>query len=127
MVTGKAMEVIAGLRYTAEMYNVAWNIVVRNFAKPQMTVNAHLKRIYFSPPMQPYDRAALIKYARIVLICVNVLKQFIHAGELNSDLSVQTTFSSGQRHKKVNVGHENEVAHLCQTNEPVSTWTCLVQ
>ena len=31
--------------------------------------------------------------------------------------------SSGQRHKNVNVGHENEVSHLCQTNEPVLTWT----
>ena len=29
--------------------------------------------------------------------------------------------SSGQCHKEINTGHENEVAHLCQTNEPV--WT----
>ena len=31
MVTGKAKEAIAGLGYTAEMYNVAWNVLVRNF------------------------------------------------------------------------------------------------
>ena len=35
--------------------------------------------------------------------------------------------SSGQCHKEVNTGHENEVAHLCQANEPVSTWTRCVQ
>ena len=46
MVTGKAKEAIAGLGYTAEMYNVAWNVLVRNFGKPQMVVNAQLKRIY---------------------------------------------------------------------------------
>ena len=27
--------------------------------------------------------------------------------------------SSWQRHKEVNSGHENEVAHLCQASEPV--------
>ena len=43
MVTGKAKEAIAGLGYNAEMYNVAWNVLVRNFGKPQMVVNAQLK------------------------------------------------------------------------------------
>ena len=53
MVTGKAKEAIAGLGYTGEMYNVAWNVLVRNFGKPQMVVNAQLKRIYSFPPMKP--------------------------------------------------------------------------
>ena len=85
MVTGKAKEAIAGLGYTAEMYNVAWNVLVRNFGKPQMVVNARLKRIYSFPPMKPYDGAALIKFARIVSSCVNVLTQFNYVGELNSE------------------------------------------
>ena len=85
MVTGKAKEAIAGMRYTAEMYNVAWNVLVRNFGKPQMVVNAQLKRIYSFPPMNPYDGAALIKYARLVSSCVNVLTQFNYVGDLNSE------------------------------------------
>ena len=85
MVTGKAKEAIAGLGYTAEMYNVAWNVLVRNFGKPQMVVNAQLKRIYSFPPMNPYDGAALIKFARIVSSCVNVLTQFNYVGDLNSE------------------------------------------
>ena len=85
MVTGKAKEAIAGLGYTAEMYNVAWNVLVRNFGKPQMVVNAQLKRIYSFPPMKPYDGAALIKFARIVSSCVNVLIQFNCVGDLNSE------------------------------------------
>ena len=88
MVTGKAKEAIAGLGlyclHTAEMYNVAWNILVRNFGKPQMVVNAQLKR-------------------------------------------TKLRKSSGHCHTEVNTGHENEVAHLCQANEPVSTGTCCVQ
>ena len=62
MVTGKAKEAIASLGYTAEMYNVAWNVLVRNCGKPQMVVNAQLKRIYSFPPKKPYDGAALIKF-----------------------------------------------------------------
>ena len=85
IVTGKTKEAIAGLGYTAEMYNVAWNVLVRNVGKPQMVVNAQLKRIYSFPPMKPYDGAALIKYARIVSNCVNVLTQFNYVGDLNSE------------------------------------------
>ena len=85
MVTGKAKEAIAGLGYTAEMYNVAWNVLVRNFGKPQMVVNAQLRRIYSFPPMKPYDGAALIKFARIVSSCENVLTQFNYVGDLNSE------------------------------------------
>ena len=85
MVTGKAKEANAGLGYTAEMYNVAWNVLVRNFGKPQMVVNAQLKGIYSFHPMKPYDGAALIKFARIVSSCVNVLTQFNYVGDLNSE------------------------------------------
>ena len=85
MVTGKAKEAIAGLGYTAKRYNVAWNVLVRNFGKPQMVVNAQLKRIYSFPPMKPYDGTALIKFARIVSSCVNVLTQFNYVGDLNSE------------------------------------------
>ena len=88
MVTGKAKEAIASLVYTAEMYNVAWNVLVRNFGKPQMVVNAQVKRIYSFPPMKLYDGAALIKFdysSRIVSSCVNVLTQFNYLGDLNSE------------------------------------------
>ena len=67
MVTGKTKEAIAGLAYTAEMYNVAWNVLVRNFGKPH---NAQLKRFYPFPPMKLHDGAALIKFARRVSSCV---------------------------------------------------------
>ena len=82
---GQAKAAIAGLGNTAEMYNVAWNVLVRNFGKPQMVVNAQLKRIYSFPPMKLYDGTALIKIARIVSSCVNVLAQFNYVGDLNSE------------------------------------------
>ena len=50
-----------------------------------MVVNAQLKRLYTFPPMKPYDEAALIKFARIVSSCVNVLTQFNYVGDPNSE------------------------------------------
>ena len=50
-----------------------------------MVVNAQLKRIYSFPPMKPYNGVALIKFARIVNVCVNVLTQFNYVGDLNSE------------------------------------------
>ena len=76
MVTGKTKEAIAGLGYTAEMYNVACNVLVRNIGKPQMVVNAQLKRIYSFLPMKSYDGASLIKFVKFASSCVNVLTQF---------------------------------------------------
>ena len=85
MVTGKAEEAIADLGYNAEMCNEAWNNLVRKFGKPQTVVNAQLKRIYSFPPMKSYDGAALIKNARRVSSCVNVLTQFNYVEDLNSE------------------------------------------
>ena len=85
MITGKAKEAFPGLGYTAEMYNVAWNVPVRNFGKPQIVVSAQLKRVYSFPPMKPYDGAELIKFARIVSSCVNLLTQFNYVGDINSE------------------------------------------
>ena len=119
MVTGKAKEAIAGLGYTAEMYNVAWNVLVRNFGKPQMVVNAQLKRIYSFPPMKPYDG--------IDQVCKNSveLRECFDTIQLRGRPKLRRSFR--QCHKEVNTGHENEVAHLCQANEPVSTGTRCVQ
>ena len=121
MVTGKAKEAIAGLGYTAEISNLAWNVLVRNFGKLQMVVNAQLKRIYSFPPMKPHDGAALIKFAGTGV----ELREYFDTIQLRGRPKFRR--SSGQCHKEVNTGHENEVAHSCEANEPVSTWSRCVQ
>ena len=65
LVTGKAREVIAGLGYTGDMYDVAWNTLVAHFGRPQVVVNAQLRRIYTFPPVKAYDSVVnLVKYSR---------------------------------------------------------------
>ena len=65
--TGKAKKNIAGLSDTGEMYDTAWTTLIAQFGRPQVVVNAQLRRIYIFPPVKAYDSVALVKYTRIVL------------------------------------------------------------
>ena len=81
LVTGKAKEVSAGLGYTGDMYDIAWNNLVAHFGRPQFVVNGQLRRIYTFLPVKVYDSVALVKYSRIVSSCVQVLTQMNYVGE----------------------------------------------
>ena len=94
MVPGKAKEAIAGLGYTAEMYNVTWNVLVRKLIwKTQVVVNAQLKGIYSFPQTKLSNGATLIMFARIVSRSVNVLTQFNCVGDLNSEVVLASATS----------------------------------
>ena len=85
LVTGKAKEVIAGLGYTGDMYDVAWNTLVTHFGRQQVVVNAQLRRFYTFPPVKACDYVALVKYSRIVSSYVQVLTQMNYVGDLQSE------------------------------------------
>ena len=85
LVTGKAKEVLAGLGYTGDMYDVAWNTLVAHFGRPQVVVNAQLRRIYTFPPVKAYASVALVKNSRIVSSCVQVLTHMNYVGDLQSE------------------------------------------
>ena len=50
-----------------------------------MVMNALLRRLYSFLSKESYDGAALIKFARIVSSCVNVLTQSNYVGDINSE------------------------------------------
>ena len=85
LVTGEAKEVISGLGYTGAMYDVAWNTLFAHFGRPQLVVNAQLRRIYSNSPMKPYDLLALFKFSRIVITCVQILTQMNFVGDLQTE------------------------------------------
>ena len=85
LVTGKAKKVIAGLGYTGDMYDIVWKTLVAHFGRPQVVVNAQLRRIYTFPPVKAYNSVALVKYSRIVSSCVQVLTQMKYVGDLQSE------------------------------------------
>ena len=80
LVTGIAKEVIAGLGYNGDMYDVAWNTLVAHFERPQLVVNAQLRRILTFPPMKTYNSVLLIQYLRIIPNCLQVLTQINNVG-----------------------------------------------
>ena len=85
LVTGEAKEVIAGLGYAGDMYDFAWNTLVAHFGRPQVVVNAQLRRIYTFLPVKAYDSVALVKYSRIVSSCVQVRTKMNYVGDLQSE------------------------------------------
>ena len=74
-VTGKAREAIAGLGYSGDMYELAWNNLEANFGRPTSIVNAQMKRIYTFPPIRHDDSAAIVKFSKVISNTVNVLSQ----------------------------------------------------
>ena len=52
LVTEKAKDAIAGLGYTGDRYDVAWNTLVDQFGQPQVLVNSQVRRIYSFPPIK---------------------------------------------------------------------------
>ena len=77
LVTGKDKAVIAGPDYTRETYKAAWNISVAHFGRPQVVVNAQLRRTYTFPDVKAYDSLAWVNYLRVGSKCVQVLTQMI--------------------------------------------------
>ena len=123
MVTGKAKEVIAGLGYTGDMYDVAWNILVAHFERPQVVVNAQLRRIFTFPLVEAYDSVALVKYSRIVSSCVQVLTQMNYVRDLQSE----GVLSSATRKLPLNMKtkwltYTRQNANYYMGPEAFSTW-----
>ena len=74
------------------MYDIAWNTLVAHLGRPQLVVNAQLRRKYTFPPAKEYDSVALVKYSRKVSSCVQILTQMNNVGDLQSEgvLSIAT-------------------------------------
>ena len=85
-----------------------------------MVLNAQLKSIYSLPPMNFNDGASVIKFAGTESSCVNILTHFNYVGDLNSERDL------GSATRRLTKDME-KVAHVCQANEPVLTWTRCVQ
>ena len=123
LVTGKAKEVIAGLGYTGDMYDIAWNTLVTHFGRPQVVVNAQLRRIYTFPPVKAYDSVALVKYSRIVSSCVQILTQMNYVGDLQSEgVLSSATRKSPMNMKTKWLAHARQNANYYMGLEAFSLW-----
>ena len=85
LVTGKARAAIEGMGYNGSMYRIAWETLSRDFGRPELVVNAQLRKIHSYPFIKPHDASEIIKFSHIVCSCVNVLTQFGFESDINSE------------------------------------------
>ena len=82
LVTGKAKSSIDGMGYSGGMYQVAWQTLQQDFARPELVVNAQLKKIHCYVFIKPHDSVDIIKYSQVVYGWVNVLAQYGYENEM---------------------------------------------
>ena len=83
LVSGKAKA--AGMGYSGAMYQVAWQILEHDFGRPELIVNAQLRKLHSHPFIKPHDSLEIIKFSQVVSGCVNVLSQFGYQSDLGSE------------------------------------------
>ena len=85
LVTGRAKSSIDGMGYSGGMYQVAWQTLEQDFGRPELVVNAQLKRIHSYGFIKPHDAVDIIKYSQVISGCVNVLTQYGYESGIASE------------------------------------------
>ena len=85
LVTGRAKSSIDGMSFSGGMYQVAWQTLEQDFGRPELVVNAQLKRIQSYGFIKPHDAVDIIKYSQVVSGCVNVLTQYGYESDIASE------------------------------------------
>ena len=85
LVTVKAKAAINGMGYSGQMYHVAWPTLEHDFGRPELVVNAQLRKIHAYSFIKPYDSLVIVKYFQLVSECVNVLTQFGYEMDIDSE------------------------------------------
>ena len=107
LVTGRAKSSIDGMGYSGGMYQVAWQTLEQDFGRPELVVNAQLKRIHSYGFIKSHDSVDIIKYSQVVSGCVNVLTQYGY----ESDIASESVLNSAVR--KLPIELENKwLSHL---------------
>ena len=108
---GRAKAGIEGMGYNAGTYRIAWDILPRDFGRPELVVNAQVKRLHSYPLIKPHNPAEVIKYSHIVSSCVNVLNQFSYVSD-----DVRISFE--QCGQEIADRNESQVVDLSAEIEP---------
>ena len=86
------------------MYQVAWQTLEQDFGRPELVVNAQLKKIFSLGFIKPHDSADIIKFSQVVSRCVNVLSQYVY----ESDIAVESVLNSPARKLLIEIELKNK-------------------
>ena len=62
LLKGKAKAAIEGMGFSVQMYQVAWQILEHDFGRPELVVNAQLRKIHAYPFIKPHDSLEVVRY-----------------------------------------------------------------
>ena len=85
LLNGKAKAAIEGMGFSGQMYQVAWQTLDHDFGRPELVVNAQLRKVHDYPFIKPHDSLEIVRYSQIVSGCVNVLSQYGYESDINSE------------------------------------------
>ena len=85
LLNGKTKAAIEGMGFFGQKYQVAWQTLEHDFGRPELVVNAQLRKIHSYPFIKPHDSLEIVRYSQIVSGCVNVLSQFGYESDINSE------------------------------------------
>ena len=75
LLVGEAKAAIEGMKFSGQMYQVAWQILEHDFGRPKLVVNAQLRMIHARTFIKPHDSLEIVRYSQIESACVNVFSQ----------------------------------------------------
>ena len=70
--------------YSGQFYGAAWSILERKFGRPHVIIDAQLESVCKASQVKPHDLTRMISFSAIVLIFVNVVKEYKQIGDLQS-------------------------------------------
>ena len=84
LLSGKARPAMSGMGYSGQFYGSAWSIVERKFGRPHVIIDAQLESLRKASQLKPQESTSLISFSVIVSNFVNVLKEYMQIGDLQS-------------------------------------------
>ena len=76
---------IEGLRFSGQMFQVVWQTLEHDFGRPELVVNAQLRKIHAYPFIKAHHSVEIVIYSQIVSGCVNLLSQYGYESDFNSE------------------------------------------
>ena len=93
LLNGKAKAAIEGMGVSGQMCRVAWQTLEHDFGRPELVVNAQLRKIHGYSFITLHDSLEIVGYSQIVSGCVNVPSQYGY----ESDIKSKSVMSSAER------------------------------
>ena len=114
LVTNKAKAAIEGMGYSGQTYHLAWQTLKHDYGRPELVVNAQLRKIFAYSFIKPHDSLEIVKFSQVVLGCVNVFTRFGYEIDIGSESVMNSAIKklpNVLKNKCLTYLHRNHACH----------------